>query len=339
MNSDAIAAFIGAFIASGVATPVIARYAAHFGLIDLPDARRSHRSPTPRGGGIAIVLTVLGGLQLTSGLAIAPSPVSGVVLVGGLIVAMVSMLEDYRGLPRKLRFTAHVIAATWVVYALPGPPLGVAHLAPIIQMSFYLVEIIGLVWLINLYNFMDGIDGLAASETIFVALAAVALLVARSSLVVPLCLLAGSAAGFLPWNWSPARIFMGDSGSCFVGFTLGTLALASIRQELLPIAVWPTLLGVFLVDATVTLTRRMVSGARWYQPHRSHGYQRLSRRWASHTRVTVAVLGLDVVWLLPCAVLTVAFPTDAWWLAMLALAPILALAMALGAGRTDSEMA
>jgi Fuc2NAc and GlcNAc transferase len=111
-----------------------------------------------------------------------------------------------------------------------------------------------------------------------------------------LCL-AGAVAGFLVWNRCPARIFMGDTGSGFLGFTLGAPAILTLGDGGITLWSWAILLGVFIVDATLTLLRRMLNGERWYQAHRTHAYQHAARRWGSHRRVTVAVLSINVLWL------------------------------------------
>jgi Fuc2NAc and GlcNAc transferase len=185
---------------------------------------------------------------------------------------------------------------------------------------------------------MDGIDGIAAAEMISVALGlAVCALAADAStgLVVFAGLLAGAAAGFLVWNWPPAKIFMGDAGSGFLGFFIATLTLASTRDSPSAIFVWIILGGVFYVDATVTLVRRLLRGARVYQPHREHAYQRLSRRWKSHRATVAAMLVANVCWLGPWAWYAATHPVSAGSACVAALAPLALIAFAVGAGRPE----
>jgi Fuc2NAc and GlcNAc transferase len=156
------------------------------------------------------------------------------------------------------------------------------------------VAVLAVVWGINLYNFMDGIDGLAAGEAVSVGLAAAGLLAARNPPLAAVAVtVAGAAAGFLPWNWHRARIFMGDVGSGFMGFILATLALVSESSGAMPALVWLLLVGVFFADATITLVRRMLRRERWYAPHRVHAYQRAVQGGWSHARVTSFVLVLN----------------------------------------------
>jgi Fuc2NAc and GlcNAc transferase len=147
----------------------------------------------------------------------------------------------------------------------------------------------------NLYNFMDSIEGIAAAEALVVGLGGALLLAASSPPLAPVsALVAAAAAGFLVWNWPPARLFMGDVGSGFLGFAFGALALASERARALPAVLWLVLLGPFFVDATVTLLRRLARGDRWFVAHRSHAYQRAVQAGCSHGRVTSTVAGLSL---------------------------------------------
>jgi Fuc2NAc and GlcNAc transferase len=173
------------------------------------------------------------------------------------------------------------VAAAWAVAWSWGEPSPSAILGAV-----------GIVWAINLYNFMDGIDGLAAVEAVSVGTIAGALLLAAGStaLATVTLLVAAASGGFLGWNWAPARIFMGDVGSGFLGYTFGTLALLSHRSGAVPLTLWLLVMGVFLFDATLTLLRRIARTERWYQAHRSHAYQRLVQAGSSHARVTTLAL-------------------------------------------------
>jgi Fuc2NAc and GlcNAc transferase len=153
------------------------------------------------------------------------------------------------------------------------------------------------VWLTNLYNFMDGIDGLAGAEAVVAGLVGAGLAAATGAdgLALAAVSLAAAAGGFLVFNWPPATIFMGDVGSGLIGYAFGVMALASERADAVPLIVWLLLLGVFIVDATATLIARLWKRERWYEAHRSHAYQHAVQAGASHRQVTVAILGLNVV--------------------------------------------
>jgi len=199
--------------------------------------------------------------------------------------------------------------------------------------------ILAVVWTINLFNFMDGIDGIAATEAIFITIAAALLAMwtgGSYASPAPALVFAAACMGFLLWNWPPAKIFMGDVGSGFIGYGIVVLALAAAHNSQSAIWVWLILGGGFFVDATITLMRRLSRGERVYQAHRTHAYQWLSRRWRSHKRVTMAFLAMDLLWLLPCAWFAAAYRTYAGATALAALVPIACLAIVSGAGRSEA---
>ena len=244
-------------------------------LLDVPNERSLHAVPTPRGGGLAIVLTwsVLVTLLTLAGLI--PLPWSLAWLGGGLLVAGIGSVDDHRSVAARWRLLVHFGAAVWAVFWLGGlPSLQVGPWSlPLGPMGAPLA-VVALVWLTNLYNFMDGIDGLAGAEALTVAAVAGMLLWWSGAPALALCCwaLAAGSAGFLRWNWPPAKIFMGDVGSGWLGFTLGLLALVGERSGVLPALVWLILLSVFVWDATFTLLQRVWRGQRWYNPHRAHAW-------------------------------------------------------------------
>ena len=199
-----------------------------------------------------------------------------------------------------------------------------------------LLALVGLVWMINLYNFMDGNDGLAGLEALC-ASALGGLLLASSGLGglgEAALVLAGACAGFLVWNWPPAKIFMGDVGSGFLGFVFGVLAIASAKERSWLLWPWLILLAVFIVDSIVTLVRRLITGERWYEAHCSHAYQHAARRWGSHTKVTLTVAAINVAWLFPLACVACVWPASGPLFALAALTPLICVAFRYDAGRS-----
>ncbi len=293
------------FSSSLALTWAVRRYALRRSLLDIPNERSSHRVPTPRGGGLAIALTSLVALawlaatgRLVHGLAPA--------LAGGAGAALTGWLDDHRDLPPGPRLLVQVTLALWSLGWLGGLPavdLGFFRIeAPA---TLGLVALLGIVWLVNLYNFMDGTDGLAAVQALTAAAGAGLLLLHRGheGLACYSLALAAAVAGFLVFNRPPARIFMGDVGSYFLGFTLAVLALASERSGALSLWCWLTLLAWFLTDATLTLLLRLLRGEPWHQAHRQHAYQRLVQLGWSHGRLLTAFLGLQLLLLTPLAAL------------------------------------
>jgi Fuc2NAc and GlcNAc transferase len=323
-------------------TGALRRLALRRRLLDLPNERSSHTEPTPRGGGLAIVLSFLAGLVALACLEAGSlsSALFRALLGAGILVAVVGFVDDLGHVRARWRLLAHFAAAIWALACLGEFP-GRDESSLLVASGWIgaAVATVYLVWLLNLYNFMDGIDGIAAVEAACVSLGA-ALLHAWTGhpglAVVPLCL-GAAAIGFLYWNFPPARIFMGDAGSGFLGMTLGVLSLHAGVVAPSHLWSWLILLGVFVTDATVTLLRRLIRGERVYEAHRSHAYQNASRRMGGHLPVTLAVAVINVLWLGPIAIAVGTGTIDAWTGLAVAYAPLVALALGFGAGRPEAR--
>lgn len=331
---------VGAFLATILLTWCAMRIAVDHGLVDHPNARSSHHRPTPRGGGVAIAAASSIAVLILYSLGYAGSQLTMAIVFGGLMVAWIGFNDDRRGVSVRWRLAVHAIAAIWAVYVLGGlPPLQLGSHRVDFGWAGDVLATIGIVWALNLFNFMDGIDGIAASEAVFVMTSGallVAIRVPMSSISIVALTVACASAGFLLWNWPPAKIFMGDVGSGYLGYVMGVLTLASTRDnEVMPF-VWLILAGVFFADATLTLVRRLIRGDRIFEAHRSHAYQWLARRWKSHRRVTLVTWGINLLWLLPMAWMCNRFPERAIIVALAALLPLIFLALIAGAGRAES---
>ena len=267
-------------------------------LLDIPNERSSHSSPTPRGGGLAIAFTALGGIILAAmwkwidwNLAIA---LTG----GGSMIAAVGWIDDHRDLPALVRFAVQFLSAAWAMFwlgGLPGLTVGSTQLS--LGIAGIPLGVIGIVWAINLYNFVDGIDGLAAGEAVTTGMIGGLILLAMGhyGLAMVSLLIAAANAGFLPLNWAPAKLFMGDVGSGMLGYLFAVLAIASENAGAVPLLIWVLLLGAFVFDATVTLCRRIAHGERWYHAHHSHAYQRMVQAGRSHAQVSSMILAINFV--------------------------------------------
>jgi Fuc2NAc and GlcNAc transferase len=323
-------------LAAWAMTGAARRYAIRSGVLDIPNSRSSHLIPTARGGGLAIVLVYFAALLFLLWLRLLDTATVAALVLGGGVVAAVGYLDDRQALSASVRFSVHALAAVWVVVCLGGIPDGMLR-----TFGFHgilagsVLAILALTWMTNLFNFMDGIDGIAASEAAFIACAGAFISWRHgvdAGLAGALLALGGASVGFLIWNWPPAKIFMGDVGSGFLGFSLAALGVAVSARSAVPIEVWVILGGVFLIDATLTLLRRMLRGERWYEAHRTHAYQRLARRWNAHLPVTAGVIAIDVAWLFPWACLAANLRPQAPYFMAAALAPLIALAVLSGAG-------
>ncbi|MEO6407247.1 MAG: glycosyltransferase family 4 protein [Burkholderiaceae bacterium] len=340
MNSAlAIAAACGAVLAA-ILTGAVRRYAQATSLLDVPNARSSHAVPTPRGGGIAIVLSFLSILLVLA--AFGRVEIRLVVALTGsaITVALLGFLDDRSSVPARWRFLGHLAAAVWVLAWMgPVPPVPMLGAPVALGLAGPLLCGLFLVWMVNQFNFMDGIDGIAGAEAVFVGLGGALLWwLAGSGTGWQVALVfAACVFGFLLWNLPPAKIFMGDVGSGFLGLVLGTLALWCGQQAPHLFWAWFILLGCFMVDATTTLVRRVRRGERFNEAHRSHAYQYAARRHGSHRTVTLACAVLNVAWLLPLAVLVAMRKLDGVVGVILAYAPLVWLAFHYKAGARDQQ--
>lgn len=305
------------FISSFILTGAIRAYLMRKAILDVPNERSSHIKPTPRGGGIAIaVMFFLGviwlGWQSMISLALVKA-----LLGGGILIAVTGYWDDLKSLSASVRLVLHFLAAFWALYCLGG--------FPILDLGIWKIHLgwvgsifaaAGIVWLINLYNFMDGIDGLAGSEALFVSVTgALGLyLMGITGMAAVCCFLAAAILGFLLWNWPPAKIFLGDVGSGLLGYVFALLALASANQHQLPIIYGLTLLAIFIFDATFTLLHRMIRRERWYAAHCQHVYQRLVQQGATHAKVTLGISLMNILILVPVVYVMYRSPFVSPWL-------------------------
>jgi Fuc2NAc and GlcNAc transferase len=310
LHADAfgLLAIIG--LVSALCTWGVVKNAGRFGLLDVPNERSSHASTTPRGGGLSIVLATFLGLFLYDSFKNSTPNQIPPVLLSGAIVALIGLFDDL-GNVRSIstRLGTHVVGAgigLWIIGGVPQISILSYAIEPSIIGNIFAVLYV--VWLINLYNFMDGINGLAGVEAISVCVL-VSVLSARNGLtptpIISLLILASAVAGFLVFNFPSARVFMGDVGSGFLGLTFAMLSLISANEKENMFWVWMIMLGVFVVDSSYTLFYRLLKGENVKVAHRGHAYQVLARRLNSHRSVTIGVLIVNVFWLFPIAFLVV----------------------------------
>lgn len=302
--------------------------------LDQPVSRSAHVHATPRGGGAGVViafylfLVILGLLDQLSLIQLA-------VLACALPVAVTGLIDDLRPLPVRVRLPLHLAAAA-VALLLLGPvpePFFSGWLAlPLWLQSLLLM--LALVWLLNLYNFMDGIDTLAAGQALFVASIAGVMLWLQGDEIAWVCAgLAAATLGFMVWNVPPAKLFLGDVGSTFFGFVLGLIALLTHFDGTLSVWVWVLLMGGFIADTTCTLLLRAVRGHSVTEAHSTHAYQHLARRFGSHTQVSLLMTIINVLWLLPLAWLAHRYADFGVILAISGIVPLMIMAALVGAGK------
>ena len=275
--------YTSAFLATCILTYIAYRLLWLWRIVDMPNDRSSHLVTVPRGAGIAIVIAffatvILGGYDNTL-----DSKFSQALMFGGAGIAIIGFIDDIYNVNPLLRFVATLVITTLCVLNIGMP--SVSFMGFTLQPSPILLvcEILAILWILNLFNFMDGIDAIASVETMSVVLIAAALLLllpptyeSSHRQVEILLIIAFCTAGFLIWNWPPARVFMGDVGSSFLGFVLALFAVQTSVEQTMNVWVWLILLGVFFMDATVTVIRRLLNKEKFYEAHRQHCYQRLA---------------------------------------------------------------
>ena len=335
---------LSSFALVAVLSAGVIRYGPRFGLLDTPVARSAHVAPKPLGGGAALAAPYF--LCVIWFVASAAISESALAYLGCLFIVVLGFSDDRWQLSSKVRLPVQFIVSVAAVRAIGVDSVDFGFFSLSEPLTLSLLAVLSLVWLCNLTNFMDGIDGIAASQLLVTSLSCVVLLVGLDAaadesgehdVVLTLSVvLAASAAGFLLWNWSPASLFMGDAGSGFIGFALGLLALESLVTQRMAVWSWVLLLGVFIADTAVTLLVRIIRGERWYEGHSQHAYQILSRRLNSHSRVVGGVILINICWLLPLAWVAGIFPHYGVLFATIGLAPLLLGCYRLGAGRADA---
>jgi Fuc2NAc and GlcNAc transferase len=331
-----IVGLVVAFLVALLLTGAMRRYALSRQLLDVPNSRSSHATPTPTGGGVAIVASGLLSMVGLGAAGVMPWATVAALAGGGTFVGVIGFIDDHRDLAPASRLVAHFAAAAWLLALIGGVPriqiLGMTVTAGAIILP---IAVLYVVWVLNLTNFMDGIDGLAAIEAVTVCSAGALLcylaVPQRPTWMLPV-FMAAAALGFFAWNRPPAKIFMGDAGSSFLGFLFASLALYTARDAPALFWCWTILLGVFTVDATTTLIRRLFRGENVSSAHRSHAYQHAAVRYAAHAPVTFAAAVINVFWLLPIAWFVVRQRMDGFAAMLLAYAPLVVLAVVFGAG-------
>jgi len=287
------------FFLSWAGTGLYIRIAKRKDIMDLPNSRSSHTAPTPRGGGVVFSAFFL--LLILASLILFPRenrPFLLALLSGGTIIAITGWVDDVKGLSQKIRLGIQFLAVAIALVIMGGfPSLDLGIITLRLGIIGSLLALVGGVWLVNLYNFMDGIDGLAAGEAIIVSVAGGLIMMRGGETSIP-CLLFALAAlvgGFIIWNWSPAKVFMGDVGSGFLGYVFAVFAFAGERTGSAPALIWAVLLSVFVVDATLTLFKRIRERKNLAEAHRDHLYQQAIISGKNHVTVTSFVLIISVI--------------------------------------------
>jgi Fuc2NAc and GlcNAc transferase len=265
-------------------------------LLDIPNNRSSHTVPTPRGGGLAIVIVLLMSGVVSLFLPQAPIDVLVCLLLATLAFSLLGWQDDKHDLPASVRFLIQlliaVFASGWLLWAaVPGYSTSFALLALLLLSTLWIA------WMANLYNFMDGIDGISAVESLILgATTSYWFAISGVASMAIICIaVAGASVGFMRWNWSPAKIFMGDVGSLALGAFFAIIAIIGTTRLDIPLLAFLILYAVYLADSGVTLLHRIIKKEKWWQAHRSHFYQRAVQSGFSHAQVSLSVMALNII--------------------------------------------
>ncbi len=293
-----------AFAATWLATARVLGWLVRRQIVDTPNHRSSHTQPTPRGGGIGLLVGILPAFLAFAVVTSAPLPWC-VLVAAAACLALLSWRDDRKHVSARWRLLAQAVAVASGLSVLDGGPVFQGLLPPALDL---LAAGLAWVWFVNLTNFMDGIDGITGVEAASIGIG----LAVVGAPAAPALIVAAAALGFLRWNWHPARLFMGDVGSVPLGYLLGAMLLMLAKAgHWAPALILP---AYYLADATWTLLRRLIQRKRVWEAHREHFYQRATQRGWSHARVSISVgvLNLCLVFL---AFLALAAPWPALALA------------------------
>jgi Fuc2NAc and GlcNAc transferase len=297
--------------------------ATHFGIVANPNFRSLHERPIPRGGGIVFALVCLTFVSAIAWRTPVGDGLFRALVFGGGAASVFGFIDDVFHLRVSVKLAVQGLLASWVLACFGGRPLVQLPLVP--DAALLAISWMGLVWLMNLYNFMDGVDGMAASGAVTISTTALLVSwipVSDPGLMMVLALVASCSLGFLVFNWPPAKIFMGDAGSQFLGLIFGALITSTVLGGQIGLMSWLVIFGYFAGDTTTTTVLRMAVTKKWYGEHRSHAYQNLARIGGSHLRVVRGVMLYHGLWLLPLALWSVFTPSAAPVAVLLALGPV-----------------
>jgi UDP-N-acetylmuramyl pentapeptide phosphotransferase/UDP-N-acetylglucosamine-1-phosphate transferase len=278
---------LASFVTTGIMLNILKRH----GIVDNPNERSSHTKPTPRGGGLALIMVSLGAWGFSLG---DMFNVHLALFITTTFLGLISWIDDIRGLLASVRLLSQFLAVSLVFWLMPASNLYFHGFLP--DWLDTLVAVFIWVWFINLFNFMDGIDGISVVEASSIGLGVVILMALGAIQLAPGLLgflITASAIGFVWWNWQPAKVFLGDVGSIPLGFLLGWLLL-----EILSTAHWPAAIILplyYFADASITLGRRIWRNERVWRAHREHFYQQATARGLSHAQVSLLICGTNIL--------------------------------------------
>ena len=331
MLNSTVLLILFTFLLSFICTRYYRSFAIKKDIVANPIIRSLHEHKIPIGGGVVFSIIFVVTVFVLGLLNIFKFEFLMVIGVGGFVASMFGFFDDVVDIRALLKLFIQSILAGWILFWFDGGVLTTVDWLPV-WLSWFVSWFL-LVWMMNLYNFMDGVDGIAISGAVFVSMALIVVLLIAgefSSLVLLFSLLAMSCSGFLFYNWPPASIFMGDSGSVFLGYLFGALIVNTTMTGVISIWTWIVVFGYFFADTNITILMRILLVKKWYQAHKSHAYQNIARVLKSHVKVTGAIQIYHFLYLLPITIWTVLVPNWAPVAAIIALMPAAIIAYCFG---------
>lgn len=317
---------VGAFICSLFFMSIYLNAAKKLGIIAKVNFRTLHSQETPKGGGIVLSVVYILTLTLLAFMGYLNDSNLLFLLLGAGFASLFGFIDDIFNIRAMVKLFAQIFLASWIIFLLVDFPTQNSLI--IVSVLLHFLAILFLVWLINVFNFMDGIDGLAASGTFFITSITGSIILYISSIhsdAFLLLLLSVMCLSFLCFNLTRTKVFMGDSGSIFLGYMVGVLFFRTIYETDINYWTWLIVLGYFLTDATATTLYRIVYIKKWYGAHRSHAYQNLARIWDNHRKVSAYILLFHLLWLLPLAWLSFIMPELGFYCYLVAIIPVIAI--------------
>jgi len=314
--------FLFVFFVCLAATFIYRKIALRIGILANPNLRTLHKNSIPNGGGIVFSLVFIICIFILFLLGQLSENIFKIFFYGAFVATLFGFLDDLKDISASKKMLVQILLSGWTLFCLDGGVLfGFEKIPSIISLA---LSMFFLVWMINAYNFMDGIDGMAISGATFVSgLMALSLQLTNGSpeLILILLILMSCTSALMVFNWPPATIFMGDAGSIFLGYIFGAIILISIINDDVSIWTWLVIFGYFFADTSMTQILRLILVKKWYKAHRSHAYQNLARITDSHFKVTMSVTTYHLVWISPLTFWSVLQPEMAIIPAILAVTP------------------
>lgn len=316
------------FVSSFGLSYLFIKQSKHFGLVDIPNHRSSHSLPTPKGGGLALYLSYNLCVILAYELGFLAVDIVEPLLFGSPVVAVLGWLDDQKNLPAKLRLLIHLIVSALIFFILTDGMRISFHVSYLpVNIVYILIPFVVLYisWFINLYNFMDGVDGMAGATGLVVSLFLATTFYFNNLFTYAFLysLLSTGIAGFLILNWSPAKIFLGDTGAYFLGFMFSTLSLVALIYEKIPLHVTIICFAFFITDTTYTLIMRAIKKQNVFEAHRQFAFHKFLRKGNSHQKVSLFYALVSAFWLCPLAYLVFKFPEYSNLCLVVAFAPLI----------------